>query len=110
MPNTRADTASRIPPDGECSAAASLESLQHRILRERLDRARSFSAADRLSEAFRLTDEVFARMLAGAMASLDTADPAAGWAEVSRRLERLRRVHDAGRWVDSRPATAGSDT
>lgn len=110
MPNTRADTVSRTPPDGETCAAATLERLQHRILRERLEHARSLSAADRLSEAFRLTDEVFARMHAGAMASLDTDDPAAGWAEVTRRLERLRRVHDAGRWVESRPVTAGSDT
>lgn len=43
-------------------------------------------------------------MHAAALADLGTSDPEAGWAEVRRRLERLRAARDAGRFVTELPA------
>ena len=103
----RSESVPTPPRPGE--AEPELASLQRRIHRERVDRARSMSAEERLTEAFRLTDEVFARMHAGAMAALSTNDAAAAWSEVARRLERLRAVHRAGRTVFSRPDDATGD-
>jgi hypothetical protein len=39
------------------------------------------------------------------MWSLQTDDIDAGWAEVRRRMARLRKVHDHGRYVTERPGT-----
>jgi hypothetical protein len=52
----------------------------------------------RLAEAFSLTDAVFGRMHDGASQRLATADRQLAWAELRRQLERLRRLHDAGRF------------
>ena len=85
------------PPAG--SAQAELEQLQLTIARDQLKRARAMTGQQRLAEAFDLTNEVFARMHAGAMAQLGINDPAAAWQEVRRRLGRLQRLRDAGRFT-----------
>ena len=71
-------------------SAADLERLQDELLRARIDRARRLTEDQRLSEAFDLTNGALVRMHEGAMADLAAADPAIGWREVRRRLERLR--------------------
>jgi hypothetical protein len=74
------------------SAAADLARLQQELLRARIDRARRMTEEQRLAEAFALTDSALVLMHEGVMAEMAAADPALGWQEVRRRLERLRRV------------------
>jgi hypothetical protein len=74
------------------AAAVDLARLQHELLRTRIDRARRMTEEQRLAEAFALTDGTFVRMHEGAMAEMAAADPALGWQQVRRRLERLRRA------------------
>jgi len=81
--------------------ASALKAMQDDIYRERILRARSQTPEERLADAFELTNGVFARMHEGAMWQLGTDDAAAGWREVERRLERLRRVGEQGRYVTS---------
>lgn len=81
------------------SAQAELEQLQLTIARDQLNRARAMTGQQRLAEAFDLTNEVFARMHAGAMVQLDINDSAAAWQEVRRRLGRLQQLRDAGRFT-----------
>ena len=57
------------------------------------------SGEERWAEVFELTDSVFERMHQGAMWQLGTDDPEIGWAEVRRRVERLCKVRDHGRYV-----------
>lgn len=82
---------------------AAPDQLRLHILREQVRRARAMSPAERLAEAFSLTDAVFRRMHDGALQRLATADQEQAWTEVRRQLERLRRVHDAGRYSTARP-------
>ena len=82
-------TQSQSVSDG---SAADLKRLQDELLRARIDRARRLTEDQRLSEAFDLTNSALVRMHEGAMAELNAADPAIGWHEVRRRLERLRRA------------------
>jgi hypothetical protein len=42
-------------------------------------------------------------MLQGAMWQLKTTDPEVGWQEVRRRLERLSKIEDRGRYVTQKP-------
>ena len=74
------------------AAAVDLARLQHELLRTRIDRARRMTEEQRLAEAFALTDGIFLRMHEGAMAEMAATDPALGWQQVRRRLERLRRA------------------
>ena len=74
------------------SAAADLARLQQELLRTRIDRARRMTEEQRLAEAFALTDSALVLMHEGVMAEMAAADPALGWQEVRRRLERLRRA------------------
>jgi hypothetical protein len=74
------------------AAAVDLSRLQHELLRTRIDRARRMTEEQRLAEAFALTDSTFVRMHEGAMAEMAVTDPAHGWQQVRRRLERLRRA------------------
>jgi len=74
------------------TSGAALERLQSELLRARIDRARRLTEDQRLAEAFALTHGALVRMHEGAMAELDAVDPAVGWQEVRRRLERLRRA------------------
>jgi hypothetical protein len=87
-----------LPDDSDA-----LKALQDEIYRERVLRARKMTEEERLAEAFELTNSVFERMLEGAMWQKDLTDREEGWAEVRRRLERLNRVHDAGRYINERP-------
>lgn len=75
-----------------------LRDLQQQIKSEQIARARSMSGAERLAEAFALTDEVFQRMHEGAMQQLGDDDAERGWSEVHARLQRLRRLRDRGRF------------
>ena len=79
-------------PATKSGYAADLKRLQDELLRARIDRARQLTEDQRLSKAFDLTNSALVRMHEGAMAELDAADPAIGWREVRRRLERLRRA------------------
>lgn len=84
---------------------AALKALQDAIYRDRVLRARGMTVEQRLSEAIELTNRVFVRMHEGAMWQLGTNDAEAGWREVRRRLARLGRVHDEGRFVSVKPET-----
>lgn len=83
---------------------AALKALQDAIYRDKVLRARKMTAEQRLAEALELTNSVFIRMHEGAMWQLGTTDPQVGWQEVRRRLARLSRVHDEGRFVTERPS------
>jgi hypothetical protein len=82
---------------------AALKALQDAIYRDRVLRARRMTMDERLAEALELTNSVFARMHEGAMWQLGTTDAQEGWREVRRRLARLGRVHDEGRFVTEKP-------
>ena len=84
-----------------------LKALQDAIYRDKVERARAMTESERLSEAFELTGEVFARMHAGAMAQIDSADSEEGWREVRRRLDRLTAFHERKLYVDKLPEDAG---
>jgi hypothetical protein len=77
---------------------AALRALQTDIYRERVRRARGMTEEQRFADGLELTDSVFERMLDGAMWQKGITDREEGWAEVRRRLERLSRVQDAGRY------------
>mgnify|MGYP007061995572 CR=1 FL=1 len=85
------------------SSAGILDGPHLQIIREQVRRARAMTPSQRLAEAFSLTDAVFGRMHDGALQRLATADRQAAWTEVRRQLERLRRLHDAGRFSSARP-------
>jgi len=74
--------------------AADLERLHAVLYREKILRARRLTVAERLTEAFELSNHQFGMMLAGAMHRLGTRDEAAGWQEVARWMERLDRVRE----------------
>ncbi|CAN5440679.1 hypothetical protein BH23VER1_BH23VER1_22070 [soil metagenome] len=80
-----------------------LREMQDAIYREKVARARSMTVGERLGEAFELTDEIFERMFAGAMAQIGSTNPEEGWREVRDRLDRLRAFHERGRYADERP-------
>jgi ribosomal protein L29 len=85
---------------------AALKALQDDIYRERILRARQMTVEQRLADALELTNSVFARMHEGAMWQLGTTDAELGWQEVRRRLARLDRVHEEGRFVNTKPGSA----
>jgi len=78
---------------------AALKALQDDIYRERVLRARGLTVEQRLADAFEITNFVFEHMLEGAMWQRGITDRAEGWREVRRRLDRLDRVHDSGRFT-----------
>jgi hypothetical protein len=80
-----------------------LKALQDDIYREKILRARAMTPEQRLAEVFELTNFVFGNMLAGAMWQLGTKDEKEGWLEVRRRLDRLYRARDNGRFVNEKP-------
>jgi len=73
-----------------------LKALQDEIYRSKVRRARAMTPAERLTEILELSNDIFTRMHAGAMAQGKFADDNAGWEEVSRRLAKLRRIHEHG--------------
>ncbi len=82
---------------------AALKALQDDIYRERVLRARKMTLDERLADVLELTNSVFTRMHEGAMWQLGTSDADLGWREVRRRLDRIARVQDEGRFVSSKP-------
>lgn len=85
---------------------AALKALQDDIYREKVLRARKQSPAERLADAFEITNFVFGNMLSGAMAQKGLKTESEGWEEVRLRLERLSRVHDHGRYATEKPLAA----
>jgi hypothetical protein len=77
---------------------AALRALQEEIYRERVLRAGRMTEEQPFADGFELTDSVFERMLDGAMWQKGITDREEGWAEVRRRLERLSRMQDVGRF------------
>lgn len=92
-----------MTPMTEAERQRDLLSLQDAIYRDKVERARAMTEGERLSEAFELTDEVFDRMHAGAMAQIGSDDQDEGWREVKNRLDRLAAFHERGFYVDERP-------
>ena len=76
-----------------------LKDLQDSIYREKVLRARAMTPEERLESVFELADFQMGMMHAGAMWQLNTDDVETGWKEVGRRLDRLREVQDAGRFI-----------
>jgi len=81
---------------------AALKSLQDAIYRDKVLRARSMTPSERLAEALELSNDIFHWMHGGAMAQGGFQHGEEGWEEVSRRLARLRRLHERGLY---KPAT-----
>jgi hypothetical protein len=86
------------PTESDCPAAE-LKAMQDSIYRERVLRARRQTPEERLADVFELTNSSFARMHEGAMWQAGITDVDAGWQIVRKRLDRLRGVHEAGRFV-----------
>jgi hypothetical protein len=84
-------------------AAAELKAMQDSIYREKILRARRQTPEERLADVFELTNSVFTRMHEGAMWQAGTTDEQEGWQIVRKRLARLSKVHDAGRFVNQPP-------
>lgn len=85
---------------------AALKALQDDIYREKILRSRAMTPEQRLNTALELTNFVFVNMHAGAMHQLGTMDAEKGWNEVRRRLDRLCRVRDRGRFSHAKPGEA----
>ena len=81
---------------------AYLKALQDDIYKERILRARGMTQEQRFADGFELTNSVFERMLEGAMWQLGIEDREKGWIEVRRRLDRLAKVQDFGRFTTTR--------
>ena len=92
-------SSSATVPEAEAIAA-----LQREIWLAKVARARAMTPDERVAEISTLTSQAFTRMHAAAMADLGATDPAAGWVEVRRRLDRIRAARDAGRFVATLPA------
>lgn len=71
-----------------------MKSLQDAIYRDKVLRARGMTSSERLDEALELSNDIYTWMLDGAKAQCDLHSDEEGWAEVHRRLQRLRRVHE----------------
>ncbi|HEX2749509.1 MAG TPA: hypothetical protein VHM91_15985 [Verrucomicrobiales bacterium] len=78
------------------SDPAALSSLQAQIYRRKIVRAREMTETERLDEALELTKGAYEWMHEGVMAEFRFTDPEEGWSEVTRRLQRLRKVHEHG--------------
>lgn len=76
--------------------SADLRELQSQIYRDKVIRARSMTPGERLDEALELSNDIFSWMLDGAKNQCGLVSDEDGWAEVERRLARLRRIHEAG--------------
>ena len=94
-----------MPDPAPDRVAADLKALQDSLYREKILRARRQTPEERLADVFDLTNSVFARMHEGAMWQAGITDEQQGWQIVRRRLARLSKVQDAGRFVNSPPAS-----
>jgi hypothetical protein len=71
-----------------------LKSLQDAIYRDKVMRARAMTPAERLAEAFELSNDIYHWMHSGAMSQCKLTSNDDGWNEVSIRLGRLRHLHE----------------
>jgi hypothetical protein len=71
-----------------------LKELQAAIYRDKVLRARAMSPSERLDEALELSNDIYTWMLDGAKSQCGLSSDEDGWAEVERRLETLRRLHE----------------
>lgn len=71
-----------------------LKDLQDSIYREKVLRARAMTPEERLASVFEMSDFQMGMMHAGAMHKIGTSDPALGWQEVRRWMDRLDRARD----------------
>jgi hypothetical protein len=71
-----------------------LKELQAAIYRDKVLRARAMSPSERLDEALELSNDIYTLMLDGAKSQCGLSSDEDGWAEVERRLETLRRLHE----------------
>jgi len=90
----------------EDRVAAELKAMQDQIYREKILRARRQTPEERLGDVFELSNAAFARMHEGAMWQAGISDEKEGWEIVRKRLDRLRKMHDAGRFVTQGPTTS----
>lgn len=71
-----------------------LKALQDAIYRDKVLRARAMTPTERLDEALELSNDIYIWMLDGAKAQCGLSSDEEGWAEVQRRLQTLRRLHE----------------
>ncbi len=71
-----------------------LKDLQAAIYRDKVLRARAMTPSERLDEALELSNDIYTWMLDGAKSQCALSSDEDGWAEVERRLETLRRLHE----------------
>lgn len=76
--------------------AAEMRDLQAAIYRDKVLRARAMTPAERFAEALEMSNEIYGWMLDGAKAQCGLSTDEEGWAEVQRRLKRLRSLHERG--------------
>jgi hypothetical protein len=71
-----------------------LKQLQMAIYADKVRRARAMTPAERFDEAPELGNDIYGWMLDGAKAQCGLKTDEEGWAEVERRLQRLRKLHE----------------
>jgi hypothetical protein len=98
------------PVSSATTDCSELDALQREIWLAKIARARAMTPNERVAEISSLTTQAFARMHAAALADLGTTDADAGWAEVRRRLDRIRAARDAGRFIPMSSDNAPSGT
>jgi hypothetical protein len=80
---------------GTDATASDLEAMQDAIYREKVLRARNMTPGERLDEALELSNGIYGWMLDGAKAQCGLTSDEDGWAEVRRRLQRLRSARES---------------
>ena len=76
------------------SSEDALKAMQDAIYRDKVRRAQAMSPAERLDEALELSNDMYTWMLDGAKSQCDLTSDEDGWAEVQRRLQTLRKLHE----------------
>lgn len=71
-----------------------LKALQAAIYADKVRRARSMTPSERFDEAMELANDIYGWMLDGARAQCQLESDDEAWAEVARRLQVLRRLHE----------------
>jgi hypothetical protein len=85
------------------SNQSELKVLQDAIYAGKVERARAMTPGERLDEALELSNDIYTWMLDGAKSQCGLKSDAEGWAEVERRLQTLRRLHERNLY---KPVTA----
>ncbi len=85
------------------SNRSELKALQDAIYADKVRRARAMTPAERFDEALELSNDIYTWMLDGAKSQCGLHSDAEGWAEVERRLQTLRRLHERNLY---KPVTA----